>query len=182
MAVGCTGSSCATHRRAASEPRAHRDSRYSVQLFYSMMEAATLVSAFNDHALWKCVMQVAIAALPAPAVVSCARFPLPVFAPLSCQWQPSQPPVCPEFNNVSPPAAFLSDASCLCRRSWNMQLAVADGIERPAWLSGKARITVPWIKSFRGGLADRRVHDLILNVPVHRLISVIQGDGRDDLL
>ena len=63
-----------------------------------------------------------------------------------------------------------------------MQLAVADGIERPAWLSGKARISVPWIKSFRGGLADRRVHDLILNVPVHRLISVIQGDGRDDLL
>jgi hypothetical protein len=56
-----------------------------------------------------------------------------------------------------------------------MQLAVTDGIERPSWLHGLVRITVPWIRSFRGGLADRRVHDLILNVPVHRLISVIQG-------
>ncbi len=58
-----------------------------------------------------------------------------------------------------------------------MQLAVTEGIARPTWLGGRARITVPWIKSFRGGLADRRVHDLILNVPVHRLISVIQGDS-----
>jgi hypothetical protein len=60
-------------------------------------------------------------------------------------------------------------------RSWNTQLAVTSGIERPSWLGGVGPLCVPWIRSFRGGLADSRVHDLILNVPVHRLISVIQG-------